>query len=113
MKINKLVKHMFKTQKIHVVNSNEETIVKGTLNDVGIIVDSLFDEKVGGIYTDKDGTLVIMLETFCTESDAIQAVYDYMHTVTSAGVSEYVSLTAKGMFNSLYGKTVAPKGDEK
>lgn len=97
MKISKLVKHIFKTQKIHVVNSNEETIVKGELNDVGIIVDSLYDEKVAGIYTEKDGTLVIMLETFCTESDAIKAVHDYLNTTGGSGIFRYVNITAEEM----------------
>lgn len=112
MKISKLVKHLFKTQKINIVNSNEENIVNGTLTDVGIVVDSLGDEKVAGIYTKKDGTLVIMIESFCTETDAVQAVYDYLHTITSSGVSEYVSFTAKEMMNSLFGRTVKPRGDK-
>lgn len=106
MKLSKLVKHIFKTQKIHVVNSNEETIVKGEINDVGIIVDSLYDDKVAGIYTEKDGTLVIMLETFCTEADTVQAVHDYMLTLNGKGLSEYLYLNAKGMMNSLYGKSI-------
>lgn len=112
MKVSKLVKHIFKTQKIHIVNSNEETIVNGILTDVGIIVDSLGDEKVAGIYTKKDGTLIIMIESFCTETDAVQAVHDYLHSITSSGVSEYLSFTTKEMVNSLFGRTVKSRGDK-
>lgn len=87
MKLKKLIKNTYNHQVVVIINRNEEIIVEGRLDTVGIIIDALGNEQILSTYSDMnfltEDYTTIVLDTEKNKKDIFRGIYDYLNTLSS------------------------------
>lgn len=87
MKLKKLIKNTYNHQVVSILNRNDELIVDGRLDEIGIIIDALSDEHIISTYSDMnfltEDYTTIVLDTEKNKKDIFREIYDYLGTLSS------------------------------